>query len=349
MPRPCSVFLVAGWFAVLNGCERIRRARGISTDSVKIEIPGLTTAIEPACDTAGQPAEEPATVLAMREYEGRARQVLLPPARRWDARPGRFVVREPRIDRQDAAWYWSAGDSSSQVITGSVGPYLFVASRFDRRAGPSPTMEFAVIEVGKGPVDLFRPAEARRVAEALRAAAGTGPVPSDSTPRSDAVLRLRYAGGLLELRHHLVEDVFQAELRAAVLPAALRPFASLPGSVRSYWDETGEPDGPHGWSRVDAPANMRWRLLRDFQLATVRGTEELAAGESDYLVWIATDEGRYRTTLIRGAGTQHRVIGGHDGVWVGSPDGRIWQLDHANFLVPARKRCEAAAPPGVAP
>lgn len=326
--------------AALAACERIQRARGLSADSVRIEIPGFTDAA-PRCDTTGQGRTELAEVFAAREYEGTERLLVLPPGRRWDARARRFVPLQRRTDSLDVAWYWSAGDSSSQEITGSVGPHLFVASRFDRPGKhPSPSYEFAVVEMGRGPVELLPTAKRTRIATDLRAAAGAGPADeSDSVPRSAPLLRPSYASGRLELRYELVEDSLRAQRAAGELPAALRPFAALPGTVRAYWSQA-RPSGVHGWSLVDAPANMRWRLLRDFQLATIR-SEELAAGESDFLVWSATSDG-FTTHLIRGVADRYRVLGRSEGIWLAAR-GRIWRLARAQVAVAARPRCPSPA------
>jgi hypothetical protein len=93
---------------------------------------------------------------------------------------------------------------------------------------------------------------------------------------------------------------------------------------------------------LGTPANLRMLLIEGLELETVRGSEHLAAGEADYLVWTATDSG-VTSTLLRGAGDRYRVLGRVMGLWVAA-DGKVWRAGPATFRVPARRRCPNRSP-----
>jgi len=321
--RPSLVLALC--LVVLAGCTRWERARRRSaTDSVRFVIPGITTAAgDSSCDTTGVGGRDEVRVRAMVDFNGSARHLLLTPARRREETARRFVRIEPRSDSADVRHFWDSGDESSQGILGSVGPYVFVVSSFSHHAGAqaSTTRDFAVIELGRGPVELLPPAK-----------------------RDSVLLRPSYAGGHLGVRFQLLGDTAAAEVPAEV-PSALRPYVYLPGPVRAHWSGPSRPVDTHGWSRVDALPNLRWQLLQEFfQLESVRG-EQLGVGEEDFLVWTRTPEGGYRTSLIRGAGDRVRELGGSDGLWIAA-GGRIWRMSTARFPVPGKVVCGAAASNG---
>lgn len=291
---------------------------------MRFVIPGITTAAgDSSCDTTGVGGRDEVRVRAMVDFTGSARHLLLTPARRRDEPARRFVRIEPRSDSADVRYFWDSGDESSQGILGSIGPYVFVVSSFSHHAGAqaSTSADFAVIELGRGPVELLPPAK-----------------------RDSVLLRPGYAGGRLGVRYQLLGDSAAAEVPGEV-PSALRPYVDLPSPVRAYWSGARRPGDAHGWSRVDALPNLRWQLLQQFfQLESVRG-EQLGVGEADYLVWTRTREGGYTTSLIRGAGDRARELGRSDGLWIAA-GGRIWRMSTARFPVPGKVVCGAVAADG---
>lgn len=322
----------------------------MNPDTLRIAIPGFVlTGDTAACDTAGAGPQR-ATVLALHEFLGERRRVLLPPARRLDQRTGRVVLAQPRRDSTDAAHFWTAADTSSQEVIGSLGSYLFLVSRFVSDTGPRPpaSWEFGVVEVGRGAVELLTAPELAMAGQAAGRAA------ADPAPDGTGILRIqpRYESGRLVLRYLVARGDCAAcragrwhdstgvvEVRAAEVPAALRAFLNLPGTVRSYVQEVLRPDSSWGWSRVDAAPTMRWALLEEFVLAPVRG-EELSVGESDYLIWKAVRDSGYSTSLVRGAGDRYRQLGSITGIWVAA-EATVWRLGAATFRVPPKPpRCD---------